>query len=375
MRQGTLMAVPFDLASRTIAGSPVAVAGDIRQFAAAWNSGPIAGAGLFDVASSGSLAYARGPIVTTPSELVWVDRNGRVTTAAGPFRGEAPMARVSPDGTRIAYATNDAISEAGMWVLDLARGTRTRMPHDGEPMMPIWSRDSQHLVFSSLVGGRSVVVRRRADGTGPEERLLEAEGMNAASLSPDGTTLALVGDAIDRTVVWRVGLAGSDRKPVAWLQSKFVYEDPEFSPDGRWLLFDSTESGEREVYIQEVARNDTPRVRISTGGGLAASWNANGREILFTGQRGEPRRTWVVGVTVDLTPGRPPVVGGERRVCAVPDGVIMGGIPVRMHDLSPDGSRFLTLRRILPPPQPPALHVDLIEHWFDELKQQAPPRR
>ena len=99
--------------------------------------------------------------------------------------------------------------------------------------MPVWSRDGQYLVFSSLLAGKNGVFRCRADGTGIEERLVDDTVMGVSSISPDGNSLALVSNSLDKTSIALLCLDGAERLPKPYLQSAFVNEDADFSPDGQ----------------------------------------------------------------------------------------------------------------------------------------------
>jgi serine/threonine-protein kinase len=368
MRQGTLMAVAFNSKTLALAGSPFAVCSDVRQFAAAYNSGPVAGAGLFATSDSGSLVYVPGTLTPPLWELVWIDRAGNVTSDGDPMRNEIESIRISPEGSRLAMTTNDGIRDAGLWVLDLTRGTKTRIPHQGEPSSLAWSRDGEYLVFSSLLAGKTSIFKCRADGTGAEERLLEETDLLVSSVSLDGKTVALVSNSLDKTSIALVRLDRPQRVPEPYLQSAYIYEDAEFSPDGRWLLFDSNETGRREVYLRPFT-GGSANLQISTGGGYAGSWKANGQELFYISSADQAGILWMM--SVDLTPALPKV-GMTRRLFPIPNDLLFGGIPIRSYDVSPDGRRFIALRRGLQPPTPPITYLHFVEHWFDHLKAPVP---
>jgi hypothetical protein len=189
-----------------------------------------------------------------------------------------------------------------------------------------------------------------------------------SSVSLDGKTIALVGDTNDRISISLVRLDRPQRVPEPYLQSAYIYEDAEFSPDGRWLLFDSNETGRSQVYLQPFVGGG-PKLQVSTGGGYAGAWKANGQELFYVSSADQSGIRWMM--SVDLTPGLPKI-GMTRRLFPIPNDVLMGGIPSRTHDVSPDGRRFIALRRGAQPPAPPITYLHFVQHWFDALKAPVP---
>ncbi|OGD18691.1 MAG: hypothetical protein A2W03_08860 [Candidatus Aminicenantes bacterium RBG_16_63_16] len=230
MRQGTLMAARFDLAKLEVIGQPVALVENVMQ---AFHGGGTyhTCAGQFAVSDSGTLIYAAGGVIPEErNSLVWVDQRGveqPVTDLKLPFF--AP--RLSPDGRRIAYTGRDW----RIWVYDLNRGTNSLLTGDGSAVFPIWTPDSQRLLFSWQ---RSVVInlyRQPYDGSSPMERLTTSEHDQAAgSWSPDGNTVAVV-EHTPETRYDIVLLDASSGRVTPFLKSTSSEGWPDFSPDARWL--------------------------------------------------------------------------------------------------------------------------------------------
>jgi serine/threonine-protein kinase len=286
-----LLAVAFDLDRLTVSGRPVPVVQGVQRSAASpANSGDTANYGVTD---SGTLVYlASGAVaggggqIATMRTLAWVNRDGREEPLAAPPRPYS-YPRVSPDGTQVAVDVRDA--ESDIWVWSLARATLTRLTFD--PLLdrfPVWSPDGRRLAFSSQRdGSRGNLFWQMADGTGQAERV--AKGGNNSqvfptSFSPDGTRLIAHGDP-NGTQVDDIGIvslgAGADSEVAPLLATMFGEANAEVSPDGRWLAYDSDESGKLEVYVRPFPTVDAGRWQVSTGGGAQPVWARSGRELFY----------------------------------------------------------------------------------------------
>ena len=173
LRQGTLMAVPFDLGRLEVMGQPVPVIANVMQtlnFAnAAWNTA----AGQFSISDSGWLVYAEGGIFPDrQNSLVWVDRQGE-TEAIAPFKAPFFAPRLSPDGKQIAYQTLGR--EKQVWVYDINRGTASRLTGEGRAYFPNWTPDGKRLVFGWCKEGAPNLYWQPADGSGAMERLTTSD--------------------------------------------------------------------------------------------------------------------------------------------------------------------------------------------------------
>ena len=161
---------------------------------------------------------------------------------------------------------------ADIWVWDFARQTFTRLTFDpAADTFPVWTPDGQRLIFASLREGPSTLYWRAADGTRPVERLVEDQNPLAPyALSPDGTRLVLgvVGAGPGRpTDISMLSLEGDGRvEPL--LQTMFEEGNVDLSPDGRWIAYDSIETGRSEVYVRPFPDVEGGRWQVSTTGGV-----------------------------------------------------------------------------------------------------------
>jgi len=269
LREGTLMAQPFDAGELQLSGQAFPIAEQVAEF-----DSPLAG---FSASENGALAYASGGASLT--HFVWVDRAGRETKVAsepGQFAGHFAL---SPDEKRVAQGRTGDI-----WLLDLTRGTNSRFTFDpANDANAIWSPDGNRLVFASNRGGKLALYT--STGGGQDELLaplpsLVNPGIGPTDWSSDGRFI-LSQDFGDKTKfdLSVIPLSG-DRKPVPFLQSEFDEGQARFSPDGRWVAYTSTESGPPEVYVQSFPASGG-KWQVSTGGGILPLWRGDGKELFY----------------------------------------------------------------------------------------------
>jgi Tol biopolymer transport system component/predicted Ser/Thr protein kinase len=346
LRDQTLVAQAFDPGTFELSGDAVPVAENVSRGRRS--------EAIFSVSDTGLLLFQAG--AASDSRLVWLGRDGREGSAIGkPADYDAPA--LSHDQKRVAVAINDPQTQLGdIWVLDIERGTSTRLTFDpADDTWPRWSADDRTIYFQSRRSGQADVYSKSSSGTGTAELVYGSEGMDVLnSLSPDGATGWLAstnttaGTGFD---IYRIDL--ESRKAEAFLQTPFMEGNPEISPDGRWLLYQSNESGRLEVYVQSLLE-DGGKWQISTDGGSRPKWTREGREILF---QAPDRTLMTVEVRLEPTfsPGIPEALfdPGERS---------LGG---QQWDVTPDGSRFLVNQPIEQPDEP----LTLVQNWASELER------
>jgi len=360
-REDNLFSVPFDLRSLELRGEPFPVAQDLEvdvygEYRTA----------QFDVSQDGTLVY----LVDTPGirtgSLVWVDRHGKATPVAEE-RNAYMVPRLSPDGGRIAFAVLDeGTGQRDVWVLDRNRGTRTRLTFgDGLSTDPVWSPDGRTIAFASTRSGRSFnLYSLAADGTGEATPLTNPEMTLSAfprQWLPDGSgLLTQVGGAPSLDIgLLRVG--GSFEEEIL-LGTRFEELEPSLSPDGKRLAYVSDESGRREVYVRDFP-GPGRRWEISADGGDEPLWAPSGRELFYR----NGNQMMVVPLSVEREPGTPVVLFEgeyERDPYA---------IDARNYDLSPDGTRFLMIRREVESDRRQQ-QLNVVLNWFEELKRLDPNR-
>ena len=277
IRQGTLLAQSFDAARLRTIGESFPVADNITV-------APSLAAGAFSASPTGVLTYRRGGgTFNIRTQLTWVDRAGKALGAIGQ-PGVYRNPELSPDGTRVAV---DALDPQGrsldVWLMELARGVTSRFTFDqGNDIYPVWSPDGSRIVFGSdRDGGVLHLYQKRADGVGIEELVLKSSAdMLPHSFSPDGRLLVYRTPVNGRSQLGILRVVG-ERTPHLFEPSGFLQQFSQVSPDGRWLTYASTESGQYEVYVQSFPAPGGGKWQISKDGGLYPRWRPDGRELFY----------------------------------------------------------------------------------------------
>ncbi|MBM3819499.1 MAG: serine/threonine-protein kinase [Acidimicrobiia bacterium] len=354
--RGTLFGVPFDRNTMQRSGGPVSLEDGVAD------AGPASGAAHFAVSDEGTLTYVPGGSANALRALTWVDRQGREEPIAAPLRPYA-YARLSPDGTRIGLDIRDDTS--GIWTWDIARQTLTRLTFDaGLNRGVVWSPDGRRIAFSAQPEGRENVFWQAADGAGMVEQLTrEDRGTFPVSFTPDGKRLVVIQPSGAPPRDLAVVSLDGDRKVQPLLNGEFDETNGEISPDGRWLAYESLESGRQEVYVRPFPAVESGRWQVSSDGGSRPVWGRNGRELFY----------WVDDGTVmaaDLQAGPTFVAGTPRRVIS---GRYVAPLNGRPFDVTRDGRRFLMIKT--PDTTSDTAErprVVVVQGWFEELKRRVP---
>jgi serine/threonine-protein kinase len=361
----TLRAVTFDPSRLEITGAPVPV---VPQRVS--KLGGLGGASDFDVAENGTLVYVSGSAVRSEArrKLFWVDRQGREQLLSAPERAYL-YPRMSPDGTRVALAISD--QQADIWTWDLARETLTRVTFSPAPdSYPVWTPDSRRVIFGSATDTGVNLFWQAADGTGAPERLTESSyNQQAFSISPDGSRVVLRQGLPPYDL--NLLLLGDKRRIEPLIRTPFNESDGEISPDGRWLAYDSNESGQQEVYVRPFPNVEGGRWQVSTAGGSRPLWARNGQELFFA----VPNREDVSLMSVRVQTGptwsasTPTKLFAGRFFFADAPGQLGQG---RTYDIAPDGRRFLMIKDGSPDSSIPYNSIIVVHGWFEDLKRLVP---
>ncbi len=354
---GTLVAVPFDQDKLAATGPPVPVI-----------SGVVVASGYFvdyDVSKDGTLIYLAGEPrdVKETVEPVWVTRAGVSTpvdsgwTYVRPFNGGMSL---SPDGKRLAVAiSGDPTSD--IWIKQLPRGPLSRLTfEDFLKYRPVWSPDGQQVTYIADPGNNNAsLYRKRADGSGAVERLIGSDKSLAEALwSHDGQWLVVRTTLPTRDILAFQPAVDTTLTPIV-AADKFDERAPTLSPDGKWIAYQSDETGKSEIYVRPFPGADGGRWQISTAGGDEPLWSRGGKEIFFRSESGQ-----MMAVNVTTTPS----FAAEAPRALFVDTTYVKSPSYRAYDLSPDDQRFVMLRALADSVTQAPTQVVLVDNWFEELK-------
>jgi len=367
---GTLSAVRFDLDQLEVQSDPVLVMDGVWMREAA--------AANYAVSRRGTLVYVPAGDTDAPRSLVWVDRTGRETPIRAPLHAYSSL-RLSPDGTRVAVAVRDQQND--IHIFDLKRGTLMRLaPNPSADSSPIWTPDGQRIVFTSNRDGTSNLYSQAADGTGTVERLTTSPDAQLPSwVAPDGS--GILGSEISpRTagdVVWfpLKGPAGQSAPRAAsspgWpverlVQSPAIDYLPEVSPNGRYIAYQSNETGRQEIYVRPFPRVNDGVWQVSIDGGTRPAWAPGGGELFYLSP------SHVLTAVPVQTSGASFVFGNPTRLF----GTFANTQEIytsREYDVAADGRFLMARSNVSGDPKPASIVVVL--NWFEELKATLAARR
>lgn len=317
VRQGALVARLLDLGTLELKGEAATIHPRVRVEA-------VNALAAVSVSASGPIAYRPGGLA---GEYRWLNRAGQASGTVAQVDDIVPGAELSPDGRTLALAR--AVSgNIDVWLFDMERaGLRRLTTAPLEDTGAVWSPDSGQLVFNSARRqGQLDLYVKRIDGNEPERLLLESgEDKNAHDWSADGRfILYSTQNAANRRDLWAIPADGG--KPVEVAATAALESNGMFSPDGRWVAFQSSETGRAEVYVQAFP-GAGKKVQVSTGGGANPRWRRDGRELFFSSGRDVVAAA--VSVSADTV-----AVGKTQVLFTRPEDSGLLGI-------SPDGQRFL----------------------------------
>jgi eukaryotic-like serine/threonine-protein kinase len=363
--RGTLQTIRFDARRLEVSGESVPFGDQVMSSSF--------GDANFSVSRNGTLVYvAAGQLAQNVASrsLVWVDRRGIETPIKAPPRPYG-AARLSPDGTRVALDIRIPVPH--IWVWDLARETLT--PVNNQPnaveLAPVWMPDGQRILFSSSrAGGNANLHVQSANGTGPVERLTTSDRAQfATSVTPDGSHVILFsptgGGGGASTDLFTAPSDARGQAPVPLLESPAQKLAAEISPDGRWLAYQSDESGRHEVFVRPFPNVEAGRWPISTDGGSRPAWSRRGDELFYLDGNDQLTAVRIQATSTTFIPSKPARVLNGKYVT----GSTTRGYALRSYDVSADGQRFLMLKESpgasTSAPQP---NLTVVVNWIEELK-------
>jgi serine/threonine protein kinase len=354
----TLFSISFDPIGLEVKGGPVSVVEGVME-------------PLFAISDSGTLAYIPGTAVASQAKntLMWVDREGNEAPINAPPNAYA-YPDISPDGTKVALAA-DIDENVDIWIWDLVRENLMRLTfHEANDLQPMWSRDGKRIVFVSFRDGMGGIYSKAANGTGEVEKHCSVPDLNLLpwSWSADGKTMVIAEMSADFTKL-DIGTLSmeDDGERKLLLKEEYLENHPQISPDGRWMAYWSTETGQWGIFVRPFPEVDQGKWQVSTVPGESPRWSPDAREIFYISQAGDA----VMAVSVETEPTFS--AGKPRELFR---GTFVAGYQASPpYDIHPDGKRFLMIK-------PPAgaietvatgpRNITIVLNWDEELKQRVP---
>ncbi|MDT8341912.1 MAG: protein kinase, partial [Longimicrobiales bacterium] len=363
--EGALLAAPFDPDRLELTGAPVALAEGVGV-------GSFGSADL-TLSRDGTLVYLAGGVASGLARAVWVDRAGGVTPVDpdwefDPGEPEVGVA-LSPDDRRLAVKVS---TEAGedIWIKELDDGPLSRLTfHEALDRRPRWSADGRRVFYTSDREGPDNhydIWSQPADGTGSPERLLDLEASitEAVRAADDrGWILRLGGLANQTGVRDLVALADGAEAPTPIAAEPYDEKAVDLSPDGRWVAYESTETGRDEIYVRPYPDADGGKWQVSTQGGINPRWGRTGRELFYVDGAGNMVAVAVDAVGGTFRSGRRETLFSvaERSLHALPN--------YTTWDVAADDERFLMVQ--VGTAGDGASTLVVVQNFFRELRERV----
>jgi Tol biopolymer transport system component len=324
IQQGTLRAQSLDIASGTVRGNPVTVADRVGYNGSVYFGG-------FS-ASGGIVAYRGG--TDSRTQLTWFDRTGKMLNTVGNSEENNVAPELSPDNRRVVVDRN-VQGNTDVWLIDLLRGGSTRFTFDqAVDRRPLWSADGTQIVFTSNRKNAFDLYKKPSTGAGVEQLLLESPNSTKTpdGWSADGRFLLYNENNGKTSDILALPMQG-DRKPIPIANSPFSENNGQFSPDGRWVAYQSNESGRFEIYVVPFPPGGG-KWQVSTSGGIWPRWSHNGKELSFISPNSEMMASSISASGSSLE-ASPPVRLFQTRISGT-----VNVAAKQEYDVSADG-RFL----------------------------------
>ncbi|HTK82091.1 MAG TPA: protein kinase [Bacteroidota bacterium] len=340
LRGSTIFAVHFDPERLEVSGAAVPI-----EQGGALNDGTM----ILGVSNNGVAAFAPPSAFKgfNNRSIGWFDRAGTLHPLFDTLRNYSNAA-LSPDGQKIALEIGSANDD--IWMYDISRGLLSRLTFGwGNNNYPVWSANGKYVIYSAEKGQIANIYKKAWDGSGNEDRLTSSlNPQRPVTVTRDGKYLSFE----ENNDIWILPLdsEGTAGKPFPYIQTPADESGGFFSPDGKWMAYMSDESGKDEVYVVAFPKREGKR-QVSNGGGAGGAFSRDGRELFY----GNGRSFMVV----DVKQGTTTEFSVPRKLFTIPQ-------EVSLHDISLDGSQFLSLVHRAKPDS--IQRLDVVTEWFEVVK-------
>ena len=330
LQGNVLNAQPFDTSTLELTGDPIALVAATGAGAPGQGEAGRSNRGFFSASANGVLVFRPGS--ASRQQLTWLDRRGTALGTVGEPGGYSEI-DLSPDGKRLA-----GVRDGDIWIIDLERNVTARFTLDAAGnRAPVWSRDGTRLAFESQRDGKRTIVVKAADGGSQQSVYAGDEQSSPSDFAPDGQALVFTATRKTGTDVLLLPLAaGFTPTPPAraLVNTQFQEGQGKISPDGRWMVYASGESGRNEAYVRPFPTGDAKWL-VSKGTGVEFRWRGDNREVYY--------RSGDHLMAVEIRPGATFQPGQPRELFQAPI-VGAGGFNRNpSYVVTPDGQKFLAL--------------------------------
>ena len=357
LHSGVLFAIAIDTKTLETGGTPFPMVDNIT-------GDPTTGAGDYSISQNGTLAYVSGTSSSLERQLVLISKTGIITPLPIPEQTFMEP-HISPNGKQIAVVIGKE-KDYDVWLYDMERHTLSRFTFGGVNHTPVWSPDGTRIAYASDTGGVSTqIVIRNADGSGMPRYIPGYTRCYINAWSPDGSRLILLRympKTLSDVVTIPVNATDARSQTTVIAGSEFAEAAGSVSPDGKWIAYSSNETATGQVYVRPFPEG-TGKWQISTDGGYEPHWSREGKTLFFGSNEG------LMSVAID---------GSHLLVAGTPQLVIKNFPRLRLesnstYDVTPDGASFLCIK---PKNGEDVLHdVSVVLNWFDDVRLKMAPEK
>ncbi|MFZ4622503.1 MAG: TolB family protein, partial [Bacteroidota bacterium] len=351
-RNGSLLAAPFSLKDFRVSRPLSVVVSDV-------NCDPGSGNTDFTISDNGQLVYLNGTM-NKDLELVWVSRDGNVTavpTSSQPFN----TPRISPDGKKLALSIGiNTANDNDIWIYDLAKNVFNRLTFTKRMFAPLWNTDGRSIYYANSASGSEGLMMQAADGsTAPTSLVQNVVPRYPISISPNGKQLifnTVGGPTGEGSILILDRDKGNAVTPL--ISGRGYFYGGSISPDGRYIVYGSSETGTLEAYVQTYP-DLKGKWQISLNGGIGPMWSPTGNEIFFVNSVGK-----MMSVSVKTTPS---FMAEKPKELFDVSAMYFPNIPINNFDVSSDGKKFIMLRNSTSNSKMTSFNY--VVNWLEELEK------